>query len=188
MKRTILKGKAVFIIALITIGLTFLTVYLTGINYNRSLSSNLFIALGIIATVLFLFLAYGLYKGIRLVNNYPKFENYHPGAIMHEVKFPEFGIYTGDGIEGVILSILLWIGMAVLMVVMLVVFEAIFWLSLFVIFATLYWIFIRALKLVFIKSSTTKGDFASSVYTAFIYTLLYTGWIFGIAFVVQTLQ
>lgn len=186
--RLILKGKTIFIIALITIGLTFLTVYLTGINFNRSLTSNLYISLGIIAFALFAFLTFSLYRGTKLIDNYPKFENYEPGTIFHGTSMPEFGVDGGDGIAGILISILLWVAMAIMVIVLLLVFEAIFWLSLFIIFASLYWIFVRALKVVLFKSRRTRGDFPASVFNALKYTTLYTSWLFGIALIVQLLQ
>ena len=107
---------------------------------------------------------------------------------MQGASLPDFGIDGGDGIGGILLSILLWIAMAILMIILLLVFEALFWLSLFIIFASLYWIFIRALKLAFYKSRSTKGDLPASIFNALTYTLLYTGWLFGIALVVQILR
>ncbi len=182
-----LQGKTVFIIAMITIGVTALTVYLTGINYHRSVSSNLYISLGIIAAILFLFLTYGLFHGIRLVNNYPKFEWFERGMIFESPKMPEFGWASDDGLVGILLSVLLWIGMSLLAIVVLVLFEALIWLSLFVFFAMLYWVFLRALKLVLTKSAKTRGNLGLSAFTSLGYTLLYTGWLFVIAFVVQGL-
>ncbi|UOX33300.1 hypothetical protein LXD69_14800 [Flavobacterium sediminilitoris] len=63
-KQAYLKGKSIFIISLFVIGITILTVYLTGKNYNRTVTSNLYISLSIIGTILFFFMTYGLYKGI----------------------------------------------------------------------------------------------------------------------------
>lgn len=187
--RLILKGKTIFIIALVTIGLTTLTVYITGINYNRSITSNLYISLGVIATTIFIFLTYALYKGTRLIDNYPKFKNYEPRTILDGMELPNIGVIDGgDGITGIIFSILLWVVVAILVVVLLIVFEAIFWLSLFTIFASLYWVFLRALKLVFYKSRKTRGDFPASVFNALAYTALYTGWLFGITFIVDILN
>jgi len=54
-KETYLKGKSVFTISLIVIGITILTVYLSGINYNRTITSNLYLSLGIIGICLFIF-------------------------------------------------------------------------------------------------------------------------------------
>jgi hypothetical protein len=188
-KRETLKGKTIFIVALITIGLTFLTVYLTGINYNRSLTLNLYLSLGIIAITLFLFLTYSLYKGTRLIDNYPEFRKYQPVTIFHGTNRNDFGGFdVGDGIVGILLSILIWIGMAILMVILLVIFEAIFWLSLFIIFASLYWVFIRALKVVLYNARQTRGKLSASIFNALKYTALYTGWLFGIALVVDLLK
>lgn len=171
-----------------TIGLTFLTVYLTGINYNRSITFNLYISLGIIALSLFLFLAYSLYRGTRLNDDYPKFQPYKSGAIFQIPSTPEFEVDAGEGIGGILLSILLWISTAFLIVILLMVFEAIFWLSIFIIFASLYWIFIRALRVVLYKARTTVGNLPASVSNALVYTSLYTGWLFAIAFIVEMLK
>ena len=186
--KLILKGRTVFIIALITIGLTFLTVYLSGVNFNRSLSANLFISLGIIATFFFVFLVYGLYRGTRLLGNFPKFQGYEPGTILHGTTLPEFGMEVGEGIGGIILSILLWIAMTIAMIGLLLLFEAVVWVSVFLIFASLYWIFLRALRMVFYKGRKTKGDLPAAVVNALTYTLLYTGWLFAIALIVQLLR
>ena len=189
-KQQYLKGKSVFIVSLIVIGITILTVYLTGINYNRGLTSNLYLSLGIIATSLFLFMTYGLYTGIGLIDNFPKFRNFKRGDIMGNASptFDTPSIEIGDGIGGLILSILLWIGMTILIIVLLIVLEAVFWFSLFIIFAMLYWIFFRALKFVFNKSKDTKGYIVISAVYAFIYTLLYVGWIFGIVYLTQIMK
>lgn len=169
--------------------LTFFTVYITGINYNRSLTSNLYISLGTIATTLFVFLTFTGYKGTKLVDNYPKFQNFKPGTIFHGTGMPEFGgVDAGDGIGGMLLSILLWIVMALVFAVFLIVFEAFFWLSLFVIFASLYWIFIRALKVAFHKAKRTRGDLKASLTNAIIYTTLYTSWLFAIALMVDLMR
>jgi hypothetical protein len=189
-KQNYLKGKSVFIISLLVIGITILTVYLTGINYNRNLTSNLYLSLGIIATALFLFMTYGLYKGIGLIDNFPKFRNFKTGdLIANSSATPTVEIPSvGDGIGGLILSILLWIGMSILFVVMLIVLEAVFWFSLFIILAMLYWIFFRALKFVFNKSKDTKGDIGISAVYSLTYTLLYVGWIFGIVYLTEIMK
>tara|TARA_B100000678_G_C18190135_1_gene494952 strand:- start:73 stop:651 length:579 start_codon:yes stop_codon:yes gene_type:complete len=189
-KQNYLKGKSVFIVSLLVMGITILTVYLTGINYNRSLTSNLYLSLGIIATSLFLFMAYGLYKGIGLIDNFPKFRNFKRGDIMGNASptFDTPSIDIGDGIGGLILSILLWIGMTILIIVLLIVLEAVFWFSLFIILAMLYWIFFRALKFVFNKSKDTKGDIGISAIYSLTYTLLYVGWIFGIVYLTEIMK
>ena len=189
-KQNYLKGKSVFIVSLLVIGITILTVYLTGINYNRSLTSNLYLSLGIIATALFLFMTYGLYSGIGLIDDFPKFRDFKSGDfIANSGTGPTMELPSvGDGIGGLILSILLWIGMSILFVILLIVLEAVFWFSLFIILAMLYWIFFRALKFVFNKSKDTKGDIGISAVYSLTYTLLYVGWIFGIVYLTEIIK
>ena len=185
-----MKGKSVFIVSLFVIGITTLTVYLTGINYNRSLTSSLYVSLIIIATSLFLFMTYGLYTGIGLIDNFPKFRSFQSGELASRVSPPidTPSIEVGDGIGGLILSIILWIVMSVLFVILLIVLEAVFWFSLFIILTMLYWLFFRALKFVFNKSKVTKGNIGVSTVYSLTYTLLYVGWIFGIIYITEILK
>ena len=189
-KETYLKGKSVFIISLIVIGITILTVYLSGINYNRTLTSNLDLSLGIIGIGLFVFMSYGLYKGIGLVDNFPKYKDFKSGDIISSSgELPDMpSVDIGEGIGGILLSIVLWIAMTIFFVIVLIMLEAIFWFSLFVILTMLYWVFFRALKLVFNKANETKGNIGISMIYSLGYTILFTGWIFGITYLVETLK
>ena len=189
-KETYLKGKSVFIISLIVVGLTALTVYLSGLSAYRPLIANFYISLGIIAFCLFLFLFYGLYYGVELIDNFPPFPKFRldntnlPPEGVSEIS----GVEVGDGIEGIILSVIWWILMSILLFVMLILFEAVFWFSLMAILTLLYWVFFRALKLVFSLSTQTKGNWSLSIAYSLVYTILYTGWIFGIVYLVSIKQ
>lgn len=189
-KETYLKGKSVFIISLTVIGITILTVYLSGINYNRTITSNLYLSLGIIGICLFAFMTYGLYKGIGLEDNFPKYKDFKSGDIISSSgELPDMpSVDIGEGIGGILLSIILWIAMTIFFVIVLIMLEAIFWFSLFVILTMLYWVFFRALKLVFSKVNETKGNIGTSIIYSLGYTILFTGWIFGITFLVETLK
>jgi len=187
-----LKGKSVFIVSLLVIGITILTVYLTGENYNRSVTSNLYLSLSIIGTALFLFMVYGLYVGISLKDNFPKFRTLKMGEFVSGSgdipDLPSIGLDSDDGIGGLLLSFLLWIGMTILIFILLILLEAFFWVSIFIILAMLYWVFFRALKLVFSKSETTKGNLGISAMYALTYTILYLGWIFGLVFLTEIVR
>ena len=185
--KTYLKGKSVFVVSAIVIAVTSLTVYFTGIHYHRSVNDNLLISLSIIAIVLFVFMTYGLFKGIGLVNNFPKFKKFKSGEMIDLPmgKNSVSGVDVGDGIEGLLFSIVSWILLTIAFVIFLVFLEAVLWLSIFVILAMLYWIFFRALKLVFSKAKITQGHFFKSIAFALGYTLLYTGWIFAIVFIAE---
>jgi hypothetical protein len=188
-KKEYLKGKSVFIVSLFVIGITILTVYLTGENYSRNITSNLYLSLSIIGTALFVFMTFGLYKGIRLIDNFPKFKEFKTGDFIEQsVTVPDLpSIEVEDGIGGLILSIVLWIGMTILVFLLLILLEAFFWISIFIILAMLYWVFFRALKFVFSKSTETKGDIGISAFYSLIYTVLYLGWIFGIVYLTEVL-
>ena len=185
--KTYLKGKSVFVVSAIVIAVTSLTVYFTGIHYQRSVNDNLLISLSIIAIVLFVFMTYGLFKGIGLVNNFPKFKKFKSGEMIDLPmgKNSVSGVDVGDGIEGLLISIVSWILLTIAFVIFLVFLEAVLWLSIFVILAMLYWVFFRALKLVFSKAEITQGHFFKSIAFALGYTLLYTGWIFAIIFIAE---
>ena len=92
------------------------------------------------------------------------------------------GIVSDDAISGLIISILLWIAMAILFFILLIVLEALFWVSIFIFLAMLYWVSFRALRLVFSKSLETKDDIGISAIYSISYTVLYLGWIFGIVY------
>ncbi len=185
--KTYLKGKSVFIVSLLVIIATALTVYVTGINFHRSITSNFYISLGIIAATLFLFLTYGLYKGVRIADNFPKLKDFkirewfrNGNGTVGDV--PDIGIDVSDGIGGAIISVILWMLMSIVLVFLLVVLETIFWFSLFMILVMLYWVFFRAMRLVFSKAHHTQNDLGWSTVYALGYTFLYIGWIFGIVY------
>lgn len=184
-KQSYLKGKSVFIVSLLVVGLTVLIVYFSGINYNRALTTNLYASLAIIGTALFLFLIYGLYKGVDVVDDFPNYRNFKSGEFYSadlplDVEIPDAD--AGDGCEGIVMAILMWIAVTVALFMFLILLEVVFWVSFFVIILMLYWLFFRALKLVFSKSKETQGNIGASVLYAFGYTVLYTGWIFGIVY------
>ncbi len=189
-KQPYFKGKSVFIVSLIVIVVTILTVYFTGINYNRSITNNFYISLVILATALFSFVTYGLYMGIDLIDNFPKIKSFKPKAILSESS-PSIDtpfVEVGDGIGGIIVSIVLWIVMSIVFVLLLALLEVVFWFSLFIILGMLYWLFFRALKLVFNKSNETKGSIQRAIFYALSYTTMYVGWLFGIVYLVEVLK
>ncbi|MEM6379190.1 MAG: hypothetical protein AAF705_13325 [Bacteroidota bacterium] len=142
--------------------------------------------MAIIAVCLFLFMSYGLYRGVGLVDNFPKYENFKDkGSIAGSGVIPDLGlpgVELENGIGGIIASIILWVVMTILLFFLLIVLEVVFWFSLFIILTMLYWVFFRALKFVFSKSAETKGDLPISIAYALGYTLIYTSWMFGLVY------
>ncbi|MGJ8667670.1 MAG: hypothetical protein ACSHW7_14970 [Patiriisocius sp.] len=183
-QQTYLNGKSVFIVSSLVIAVTIITVYLTGVNYNRSLTSNLYLSLSIIGFTLFVFMTFGLYKGLGLKDDFPKYKEFESGALLGNAspssETPSIDI--ADGIGGIITSILLWIGMTIAIILLSVLLEVIFWFSLFILLTMLYWVFFRALKFVFSKSIITKGDIGISLIYAITFTSLYLGWLFVLVY------
>jgi hypothetical protein len=185
--KTYLKGKSVFIVSLLVIIVTALTVYLSGINYHRSITTNSYVSLGIIAIALFSFLSYGLYKGIDIEDNYPKLKGF---TLKNKLKnfsgfeeAPDFDFDLGDDIGGIIIAILMWLLFSVVLITLLIVLQTIVWFSILLILAMLYWVFFRALRLVFAKGTETENNLRSSMMYAFGYTFLFIGWLFGIIYI-----
>jgi hypothetical protein len=103
-------------------------------------------------------MSYGLYKGLGLSDDFPKFKTFKKGEIIAQsgtiAELPT--IQAGDGIGGLIMSVLLWIGMTIVIFILLILLEAVFWISIFIILAMLYWVFFRALKFVLINRQLQK--------------------------------
>lgn len=190
-KRTykLVETKDLFTISLIVIVLTILAVYLWGLGSHHTFFENSFISTTIISVAFFLFITTGLYNGIKLKDNVGKITDKLKSVDL--VDFPsELPSIEpiGDGIEGILLSILLWIVVAVLLAVSLWIFGNILVLVVMTFVAMLYWIFFRALRLVFKNSNKSKGDLMQSVRWGLIYTLLYNFWIYGIFIVAAYLK
>ncbi|WP_046759009.1 hypothetical protein [Kordia jejudonensis] len=182
--KTYLKGKSVFIVSLIVIIVTAITVYFFGSNYNRSITANFYISLGIIAVVLFLFLTYGLYKGIEIEDNFPKLKGFELKKKLSN-NFTATDILSlemDEGIGGMIMSVILWIVVSIVFIFLLIVLETVLWFSAALILSMLYWVFFRAVRLVFAKGAETERHLQRSIMYAFGYTLLYIGWMYGIVY------
>lgn len=116
----------------------------------------------------------------------------------------KFGIYKSDGSElptwigsglpdasviaGFILSIVLWIVVSVITAFIFYVLGNIVAILFVLIAAVLYWIFFRALRLVLKKSLICRGNLSLSIGYSFLYTVLYTSWIYLIFFTIHYIR
>ncbi|AXG68541.1 hypothetical protein KORDIASMS9_00756 [Kordia sp. SMS9] len=182
--QTYLKGKSVFIVSLIVVVVTALTVYFSGIHYNRSITTNFYMSLGIIAATLFLFLSYGLYKGIDLKDDFPKLKGFEfKNSLGKQLQVGNMSTFeVGEGIVQILNSLLIWLLVSVLLILLLILLETVVWFSIVLILAMLYWVFFRAVRLVFSKGILTEHNFLLSIVFALSYTILYVGWLFGIVY------
>ena len=193
--RKLLFGKTLLLAFLATIAVISLLVYLTGLSSHRSVLDNAVISLTVLAICFFVFLTICLFNGLNVLDNYSHklqirwrkaTKNLPEGGWIGDaatgsssMELPD----VGDGLEGVIAGILLWILFTIVMVLLLFVFQAVLWLFVVLFTIVIYWVFIRSLKLIFSKSPQCHNDLPKSVFYALGYTSLYVGWIYGILYV-----
>ena len=181
--RKLVTTKTVFTVTIIVTVLTIVSIWLFGLGQHRTIFENSLLSTSILSIVFFLFLTIGLYKGIKLKDDIGKLtDKLRPSKIPNLAEAGQGAdfIHVGDGIEGIILSIVLWVVMTILIGLFLWVFGAVLWTGIIVFIAMLYWIFFRALRLVFKNSNICKGNLATSIAYGLGYTTLYNFWIYGI--------
>lgn len=170
--------------------LVILSVWLSGAGSHRSLFQNSILSTSILAISFFLFVSLGLYYGLKLKDNIGNILTKERIKKLSD-KTPEISSFdfdgpaVGDGIGGLILSILLWILFSIVLIFLLYFLGVFFWAVILLFTAMLYWIFFRALRLVFKNSRHCKGQLLRSLTFGFLYSFLYVSWIYGIIFLVN---
>ena len=188
--KRLLNTKTIFYSSILVVAATIIAVWLFGLGKDRTMYENSLLSTSILFGMFFLFLAIGLFRGVKLKDNLGKFTDR-----IKKTKFPEMGdiggadlpLDAGDGIGGIILGIILWIIVSILAIFLLWFFGAVLWVGMLVFMAMLYWVFFRALRLVFKHSKMCKGDLSKSLKIALLYTSLYCLWIYGVIFLVHAL-
>lgn len=184
--KRLVTTKTVFTVTIVVAVLTVLSIWLFGLGQHRTLFENSILSTSILSVAFFLFLAVGLYKGIKLKDNL--------GKITDKIKIEkipdlsgaaEFPSYidipdAAEGIAMVLLGISVWLLFSVLIILFIWFFGALLWPMILVFAAMLYWIFFRALRLVFKNSNKCKGNLTTSIAYGLGYTTLYNFWIYGI--------
>lgn len=182
----ILNSKNIFIITLIVIPLTIISVWLFGLGNHSSFFENSLLSTTILSIVFFLFITIGLFKGIKIKDNLGEItDRFDPSKIdfIKEAvtdRSIEDAPDVGEGFFGIIISLILWFVMAVIISYLCWAFGAIVWFSILTFIAMLYWIFFRAIRLVFKKSSKCRGNYSNSILYGFSFTILYNFWIYAI--------
>jgi hypothetical protein len=189
------SSKALLISFLCAIIIVSFTVYLVGFQFHRSVYYNSLVTLSVLATAFFSFLSYGLYFGFKIKPTLRKASekigyvnsshSFTPSAL--DFDLPEFPD-VGDGIEGIVAGIILWICMAVLAVLFLFFFETIVWAGILIAVESIHWILYRAIGLALKRSGSTNGNLLRSIQYAAYYTAIYIGWTYAIVFVFYFLR
>lgn len=195
------------VVALITLPVIVTITVLVFVLSDRSIFVESQITLAVISLCLFVFLATGLYRGVRLerpakdeldrsVEQYETRKTttgHHPadifgllfsfGPTTSHVDLPHIDLPgssdVGDDLVGCLLSLVLWIVVLGLLAI-LIWMLAQFIAALPIFAVVLYWIFYRALRVVFARSKVCQGRLLRSMGYGLLYTMLYTGWIFAL--------
>ena len=183
----ILNSRNIFIITLIVISLTILSVWFFGLNNHTSLFKNSLLSTTILSLAFFLFISIGLYKGTKIRDNLGKITDHFDEKKIDFLKEIFVDDHTSapdvdEGILGIIVSLILWFIMAVILSYLFWLFGSIIWISILTFIAMLYWIFFRAMRLVFKKSTICRGNILNSILYGFSFTILYNFWIYAIIF------
>lgn len=188
-KRTLINTGSLFPISLIVIVLTILSVWFYGIGKHQTVIENSLISTSILSISFFLFISISLYNGTKLKDDIgkitDKFDTKKIGYLKEITPNNADNFDIGEGIGGIIISIILWIIATVVISYLFFLLGAIIWLSVLIFLAMLYWIFFRALRLIFKKSSECSGNVEKSVFYGIAYTMLYNFWIYGIIFLTE---
>jgi hypothetical protein len=196
MKKTktykLIGSKDVFMISLIVTVLTILGIYSWGLGQHNTFFENSIISTTILSIAFFSFITIGLFNGVKLKDNLgkitDKFKIRDTSDISSSFESSGGTLDVGEGIIGIILSILLWIVMAIVFAIALWIFSNILVITVLMFIAMLYWIFFRALRLVFKNSNKSKRNLMESVKWGLTYTVLYNFWIYGIFILIKYLK
>lgn len=186
-RRILIDSKKIFIVSLICIVITIVSVWFYGIGKHKTVIENSLISTSILSIAFFLFITISLYSGTKLKDDLGKLTDKFDSKKLNFLKeinaddgFGHPVLEIGEGIGGIIMSVVLWILATVIISYLFFALGTIIWLSVLVFLGMLYWIFFRALRLIFKKSSECSGNISRSVFYGFTYTILYNFWIYGI--------
>jgi hypothetical protein len=186
-RRRLIDSKKIFTISLIIIVITILSVWFYGIGKHKTVIENSLISTSILSIAFFLFITISLYNGTKLKDSLGKLTDKFDSKKLNFLKemnadggFGHSMPEIGEGIGGIIMSIILWLLATIIISYLFFALGTIIWLSILVFLGMLYWIFFRALRLIFKKSSECSGNIERSIFYGFTYTILYNFWIYGI--------
>lgn len=187
-RRRRINGRNVLTAASITVIITVILVFITGLKSHRSLLDNGLISLSILAGFIFIFLTLGLYYAVyvkddlsgKLKLKWVKAQDILPEG-MAEV---DLSLGCADEAKGA----LAWIGISILLVIAIFFLGTILWVGFVIVGGAIYWLLLRSLRLIFKRSAICHGHLLKSMAYALLYTILYTGWVYGVIYLAIELK
>jgi len=179
--KKLVPSKIIFMVTMGITIVTILSIWLFGLGRHQTLFENSILSVSILSIIFFLFFTIGLYKGIKLKDNLGKVTDKIKPLDLSSLASVDIGfIGIGDGIEGILAGILLWIVGTILVAIVFSLLFTVIWAGMIIFVAVLYWAFFRAFRLVFKNSNRCKGNLIASIAYGAGYTMLYNFWIYGI--------
>ena len=135
--RKFIDSKNVFIITLLVIVLTVLSVWFYGIGTHKTVIENSLISTSILSLAFFLFITISLYKGIKLKDTIGKITDkmdtkktaFLKDMLPSDLSPIESGLDVVEGIGGIVFSIILWIIVTLLISYLFFALGTIIWFS-----------------------------------------------------------
>lgn len=176
-----------FFISLIVLVTTLLSVWIVGLGYQNSVLENSLWSTTLLSIIFFLFISVGLYRGFKIKNDIGKLSDEFS---LDNVSLPEVHMdmpffFLGEGIEGCLLTLGLFLFMAMFLSFLIWILGPTLWVTFVVFISMLYWLFFRALRLVFKRSKECRGKFIKSILFAMLHTILYNCWIYGLIYLIN---
>jgi len=185
-KPSYIQTRFHFIACLVIICITILLVYIFG---DKKLYHNALSVVSILAVLCFVYLALSLYYGVKIINAEDTFfpiRGFKTNTYLKNLDTSGFEIGdagSDDGCIGAIFAIIIWIVISVFLLIFLAFLVEFVWIFGLTLIAVLYWVYLRALHLISNLSPICQGNSTKSIAYAFLYTILYAGWIYAIIFI-----
>jgi len=182
------NARTIAIAGAVVVTLSAVTVFVLG---RRPVIVEMLLTLGAVAAGLFMLLAVGLYRGVRVKRAdpvAPSLKQVELRDVLDRLDFStpdascplDVGDCDGDGCLGAIVGLLL-------SVVILIALVGLLWLLVnvavgvfFVLTLALSWVTHLALRQVFVRSRQCRGRLGPSIGYAVLYTFMYTGWLLAL--------
>jgi len=185
--RAFFSAQVVFTITILVAVLVVLSIWLGGLGQHRTIFENSIISTSILSIAFFIFIVVGLYKGVKIKEDIGKITDKFEMGKAPDISegLDVAAEIPGGDLEGVLVSIVLWLVMTGVFLIFFWLFGTFMWAMILIFAAMLYWIFFRAVRLVFKNSSKCNGDLTKSVGYGFVFTGLYNFWIYGIILILH---
>ena len=168
-------STVVWISFIIILSVSFTIVLIT----HKSIYDEMEYIIIAVALIMFGFLVNGLYSGAKIKGK-PSLPN---------IKFLGKTIDFTSGIDALDFDFdggpIGWLFASIVVIILFVLFSTIIWALFLILLFIFSWLVFRAIRLVLIKGMLCKGDLKKSFQLAAQYTLLYSGWLFAVIWILE---